>query len=175
MVTEMERAFLETSGSLAERLVSALEAGQAAGGDARGQQSAAVIVERTGAASESRDGLDRVCDLRVDDHQEPIAELRRLVGIHLIWDALRRAVAYHVPGRYADGAAILDDALRRYGDDAVLIYDLACFECLAGETEAALAHATRALELDPGLRGLIALDSDLAALADDPRFRALVG
>ena len=48
VVTEMERAFLETAGSLAERLVASLEAGQAAGGDSRGQQSAAIVVERVG-------------------------------------------------------------------------------------------------------------------------------
>jgi uncharacterized Ntn-hydrolase superfamily protein len=174
VVTEMERAFLETGGSLAERLVAALEAAQAAGGDSRGQQSAAVVVERVGAAAESRDGLDRVCDLRVDDHRQPIAELRRLLGIHLVWDALRRASAHHAPGSYQAGTAILGEALERHGEDAVLLYDLACFECLSGETEAALAHAARALELDPGLRGGIAGDSDFAALADDPRFRALV-
>jgi uncharacterized Ntn-hydrolase superfamily protein len=174
VVAEMERAFVETGGSLAERLVSALEAGQAAGGDSRGQQSAAVIVERVGAASEFRDGLDRVCDLRVDDHSQPIAELRRLFGIHQIWDALRRASAHHAPGRYAEGAVILGEALDRQGEDAVLLYDLACFECLSGETEPALAHATRAIELDPGLRSGIARDPDFAALADDPRFRALV-
>ena len=73
VVVEMERAFLETGGSLAERLVSALEAGQAAGGDSRGQQSAAIVVEREGAASESREGIDRVCELRVEDHPAPIA------------------------------------------------------------------------------------------------------
>ena len=122
VVTEMERAFLETDGSLAERLVSALEAGQAAGGDSRGQQSAAIVVEREGAAAESREGIDRVCELRVEDHPEPIAELRRLLGIHLVWDALRRATACHEPGRYAEGAAILAAALRRArrGRDAAL-------------------------------------------------------
>ncbi len=51
VVTEMERAFLETAGSLAERLVASLEAGQAAGGDSRGQQSAAIVVERVGGVS----------------------------------------------------------------------------------------------------------------------------
>ena len=53
VVTGMERAFLENEGSsLDERLVSALEAGQAAGGDVRGQQSSAIVVERVGAAAE---------------------------------------------------------------------------------------------------------------------------
>ena len=174
VVSEMERAFLEAAGSLAERLVSALEAGQAAGGDSRGQQSSAIVVEKVGAAAESRDGLDRVCELRVEDHPEPIAELRRLVGIHLVWDALRRASARHEPGRYAEGVAILTEALLRHGEDAVLLYDLACFECLAGATDPALAHARRALELDPGLRAGVALDPDFTALAGDPEFQALI-
>jgi uncharacterized Ntn-hydrolase superfamily protein len=174
VVGEMERAFLETGSSLAERLVSALEAGQAAGGDSRGQQSSAIVVEKVGAAAGSREGLDRVCELRVEDHPQPIAELRRLVGIHLIWEALRSASARHEPGRYAEGVSILDGALRRHGEDAVLLYDLACFECLAGDTAAALAHARRSLELDPGLRAGMARDPDFAALAGDPEFRALI-
>ena len=152
VVVEMERAFLETGGSLAERLVSALEAGQAAGGDSRGQQSAAIVVERVGAASESREGIDRVCELRVEDHPTPIAELRRLLGIHLVWDSLRRATKFHAPGRYAEGAAILRAALEAQGEDAVLLYDLACFESLGGRhrgrtrAHRALARARRRAE-----------------------------
>ncbi|NUR77904.1 MAG: DUF1028 domain-containing protein, partial [Thermoleophilia bacterium] len=61
VVDGMVRAYEETVGPLVHRLVAALEAGQAAGGDKRGQQSAAVIVERTGARSESREAIDRIC------------------------------------------------------------------------------------------------------------------
>jgi len=61
--------------------MAALEAGQAAGGDRRGQQAAALVVEQLGAAERTREGIDRVCDLRVDDHPEPIIELRRLVEL----------------------------------------------------------------------------------------------
>jgi uncharacterized Ntn-hydrolase superfamily protein len=78
VVQAMRDAFLETSTTLAERMLAALAAGQAAGGDRRGQQAAALIVERLGAAERSREGIDRICDLRVDDHPEPIAELHRL-------------------------------------------------------------------------------------------------
>jgi uncharacterized Ntn-hydrolase superfamily protein len=170
----MERSYLGTAGSLAERLVSALEAGQAAGGDVRGQQSAALVVERRGAAAESREGIDRVCDLRVDDHPRPIAELRRLLGIHLVWDALRRATVFHAPGRYAEGAALLAAALDRFGEDAALLYDLACFECLAGRTGEALAHLSRSVQLDPGMRDSARVDADLAPLAGDPGYLALV-
>ena len=65
---------------LAERLIECLAAGQAAGGDRRGQQSAALIVVERGAGY---GGLsDAVVDLRVDDHTEPVEELRRLYGLH---------------------------------------------------------------------------------------------
>jgi uncharacterized Ntn-hydrolase superfamily protein len=63
-----------------ERLVAALEAGQAAGGDARGQQSAALLVVRAGGGYGGRS--DRHIDLRVDDHPGPIAELGRLLALH---------------------------------------------------------------------------------------------
>ena len=174
VVAGMERAFLETGGSLAGRLVAALEAGQGAGGDARGQQSSALVVERTGAAARSREGIDRVCELRVEDHPEPIVELRRLLGIHQVWDALRRASFFHEPGRYGEGAAILREALDEHGDDPVLLYDLACFESLAGDTEEALEHVARSLELDPKLGPGAAVDSDFEALRQDPRFLAVV-
>ena len=175
VVTEMERVFVETSGaSLAERLVSALESAQAAGGDRRGQQSSAIVVERAGAAAESREGIDRICELRVDDHPEPIVELRRLLGIHLVWDALRRANLFHEPGKYAQGVELLREALGRHGEDPVLLYDLACFESLAGDTEEALAHVARSLELDPQLLPGAAADSDFEALRQDPRFQSAV-
>jgi uncharacterized Ntn-hydrolase superfamily protein len=82
VLAAMRSAFLDTLAPLPERMIAALEAGQAAGGDRRGQQAAAVVVEQLGAAERSREGIDRVCDLRVDDHTEPIVELRRLI---ILW------------------------------------------------------------------------------------------
>jgi uncharacterized Ntn-hydrolase superfamily protein len=73
----MAEAFETATGDLAGRMLAALDAGQAAGGDVRGQQSAALVVvtgEPTG-----RPWLDRTFDLRVDDHPAPLEELRRLV------------------------------------------------------------------------------------------------
>jgi uncharacterized Ntn-hydrolase superfamily protein len=161
VVAEMARSFEAGAGSpLAERLVAALEAGQAAGGDRRGQQSAALVVERAGARAESREGIDRVCDLRVEDHPEPIAELRRLVGIWTRWEAQRRAHAAHERGDDAAAAAQLEAALAD-GEDAGLLYNLACYESLAGDSDAAVTHVRRALELDPSLRELAAGDPDL--------------
>ena len=81
VLAAMRLAFLDTDAALPERMLAALEAGQAAGGDIRGQQAAALIVEQLGAAERSREGIDRFCDLRVDDQHEPIIELRRLLGL----------------------------------------------------------------------------------------------
>ncbi|HVU78625.1 MAG TPA: DUF1028 domain-containing protein [Gaiellaceae bacterium] len=166
VVDEMARAFEETAGALAERLVAALEAGQAAGGDRRGQQSAALVVERAGAAAESRERIDRVCDLRVEDHEQPIAELRRLVGIWKLWDAQRAAHGHYERGEYGRGADVLAAALAG-GDDAGVLYNLACYEALAGRRDDALGHLRRSLELDPSFRELAANDTDFDPIRAD--------
>jgi uncharacterized Ntn-hydrolase superfamily protein len=166
VVEEMARAFEETTGPLAHRLVAALEAGQAAGGDRRGQQSAAVVVERAGAGAESREGIDRICELRVEDHAEPIAELRRLHGIWKLWDAQRAAHGHYERGEYARGADVLAAALGD-GEDAGVLYNLACYESLAGRRDDALAHLRHSIELDASFRELAAGDSDFDPLRDD--------
>ena len=164
VVVAMERAFEETVGPLVERLVAALEAGQAEGGERRGQQSAAVIVERAGGRVESREGIDRICDLRVEDHPEPIAELRRLLGIWTLSDAQRRAHAAYERGDPAGAADILGAAETSGADDGGLLYNLACYEALAGRHEQAVAHVRSAFECDPSFRELAATDSDLDAI-----------
>ena len=80
VVKAMGSAFEETEGELADKLMAALFAGQAAGGDTRGQQSAALLVvqEHSGYGGFN----DRYIDLRVDDAEKPIEELQRLLEIH---------------------------------------------------------------------------------------------
>src|SRR6187401_1199336 len=80
-VDALAETFEATAGSpLAERLVDCLDAAQAAGGDSRGQQSAALlVVERDGGYASLSDTL---VDLRVDDHPEPLEELRRIYKLH---------------------------------------------------------------------------------------------
>jgi len=89
VIEQMAAAYRETSGTFAHRLLCALEAGQAAGGDSRGQQSAAILVVRHGGGYGG--GNDRYIDLRVDDHPQPIAELRRLVMLHRVYFDLDEA------------------------------------------------------------------------------------
>ena len=75
----MAKAYENTRGDLAERMLAALDAAEAVGGDIRGKQSAALVVVRAKATGKS--WVDRVFDLRVDDHEQPLAELRRLVSV----------------------------------------------------------------------------------------------
>ncbi|MBM7842521.1 DUF1028 domain-containing protein [Herpetosiphon giganteus] len=80
VVEAMATAFEQTHGELAERLLAALLAGDQAGGDQRGRQSAALYVARKCGAYGGV--LDRYIDLRVDDHHNPVPELGRLLGLH---------------------------------------------------------------------------------------------
>jgi len=81
VIEELARAFAATEGDLCDRLLAALLAGDAAGGDRRGKQSAALLVVRVGGGYEGRN--DRYIDLRVDDHSDAPAELARLFAV---WD-----------------------------------------------------------------------------------------
>ena len=104
-VDALAETFEAATGTLAQRLLESLAAGQAAGGDSRGQQSAALlVVERDGGYA----GLsDVLVDLRVDDHEQPIEELRRLHDLHGL-----------LFGKSADAELIdIDEELRRELDE----------------------------------------------------------
>ncbi len=78
VVAAMAKAFEESKGPLAWKLMNALEAGEKAGGDKRGKQSAAILVVREGGGP---NGLgDRMVDFRVDDHENPVQELARILA-----------------------------------------------------------------------------------------------
>ncbi len=82
-VLSIARTFEQTTGHLCDRLVAALAAGQAAGGDSRGQQSAVLLVVREGGGYSGFN--DRFIDLRVDDHPHPIAELYRILQLQKLY------------------------------------------------------------------------------------------
>ncbi|MDQ1402889.1 MAG: hypothetical protein QOG03_1205 [Actinomycetota bacterium] len=101
----MAEAFEAAAGDLVSRLLAALDAAESEGGDIRGRQSAALVVvsgEPTG-----QPWIDRRFDLRVDDHPDPLVELRRLVG-------LRRAYSHMDEGDEAMAAGDEAGALERY-------------------------------------------------------------
>ena len=83
VVDGLASTFEETQGHLADRLIAALRAGQAAGGDRRGKRSAALYIAKPGGGYGGFN--DRYVDLRVDDHPDPIEELARLLELHKLY------------------------------------------------------------------------------------------
>lgn len=113
----MAKAYAETKGDLADRMLAALEAAESAGGDIRGRQSAALIVVK--GESTGRPWADRLFDLRVDDHPEPLEELRRLV-------LLQRAYNHMNAG----------DLAVEHGDNEAALREYAAAEKIASESSA---------------------------------------
>ena len=151
----MARAYEAAKGDLAERMLAALDAAEAEGGDIRGRQSAA-LAGREGERRRGRPWADRVFDLRVEDHPEPLVELRRLVGVQRAYNHMNA------------------------GDDCVALKDWACAEreygaargaCSPDNAEMAFWHAVALASngrLEPA-RPLFA-----KAFAADARWRELV-
>jgi uncharacterized Ntn-hydrolase superfamily protein len=107
VVAEMARVFAETEGSdlpLAERLLRALEAAQAAGGDKRGKQSAALLIVET-------EDYAKI-DLRIDDHPDPVAELRRL---YTLYQSDFAEVLAGLPSKANPAGEIGKEFLRKHG------------------------------------------------------------
>jgi uncharacterized Ntn-hydrolase superfamily protein len=130
VVHELARAFTQAEGDLSDRLLAALVAGDAAGGDKRGRQSAALLVVREGGGYEGRN--DRYVDLRVDDHVDPIEELVRLFSV---WDDTMLVRNDPLLDATADLVADLQRRLAfvgRYTGDATGALDAATREALAG-------------------------------------------
>lgn len=163
----MAHAFENTKGDLADRMLAALDAGQAAGGDIRGRQSAAIIVvtgKPTGMAWK-----DRIFDLRVDDSPEPLVELRRLV-------TLQRAYNHMNAGDLAVEKKDNEGALREYGaaeklvpNSAEMIYWHAVALVNMGRVEESLPLFRRVFAMD---RNWITLTPRLpksGLLPDDPK------
>jgi uncharacterized Ntn-hydrolase superfamily protein len=84
----MARAYCECHGDFPDRLLAALEGGQAMGGDIRGQQSAAILI--VAAQPSERPWEDTLLELRVEDHPQPLTELRRLVNMHRAYELMNR-------------------------------------------------------------------------------------
>ena len=110
----MAKAFHETEGSLAERLIAALEAAQSEGGDIRGKQSAALIIVK--GKSTGKLWEDRVIDLRVEDHPEAVKEIKRLLRVY-------RAYEYMNAGDLAMEKNDVEGALKAYGSAEAMFPD----------------------------------------------------
>lgn len=163
----MARAFESAKGDLADRMLAALDAAQAAGGDIRGKQSAALIVvtgKPTGMAWK-----DRTFDLRVDDSPEPLVELRRLVK-------LQRAYNHMNAGDLAVEKKDNEGALREYSaaeklvpDNAEMIYWHAVALVNMGRVDESLPLFRKVFAMDKNWITLTPRLPKSGLLPDDPK------
>ncbi len=161
----MAAAFERATGPLAERMLFALEAAQAAGGDLRGKQSAALLVVRP--APSDSPWTDRIVDLRVDDHPDPLRELRRLLTLHRAYEHMNRGDAAAAAGR-------LDEALREYAsarekvpDSAEFVFWTAVALVRNGRTDEALPLFGSAFRMNPAWMLLVPRLASVGQLPGD--------
>jgi uncharacterized Ntn-hydrolase superfamily protein len=163
----MAQAFENAKGDLAERMLAALDAAQAVGGDIRGKQSAALVVVTGKPTGQS--WKDRTFDLRVDDSPEPLKELRRLV-------TLQRAYNHMNAGDLAVEKKDNEGALREYSaaeklvpDNAEMIYWHAVALVNMGRVDESLPLFRKVFAMDKNWATLTPRLPKAGLLPDDPK------
>jgi uncharacterized Ntn-hydrolase superfamily protein len=172
VVLAMENAFLNTNGTLAERLYAALLAGESKGGDSRGKQSAALLVVKEGAGYGGY--TDRAIDIRVDDHAEPFKELGRLLDIAQLNYTWNEAWTLFSNGEGTAALPFMEKAAKIDPDYPEVIYDLAVIRLSAGDQNGALEALKRAIDLNAKLKKQAQVDDDLSDLRNTDTFKELV-
>ena len=142
--------FRQSGESLTRRLLAALDAAEREGGDVRGRQSAAIlVVPANGEAWQS------VVSLRVEDHPEPLVELRRLVDLHDAYALASEADDCINEGRHDDAARLFERARALAPDNHELLFWAGLGAAHAGDLESGLQDVRAAIELQPGWRELL--------------------
>lgn len=162
----MYDAYTSTDGDLAARLMGALEAAQGEGGDIRGAQSAAMLV--VSGDSDSPPWGGRVIDLRVEDHPEPLVELRRLLTLARAYNHMNEGDEHMTRGEVAEAVAAYGRAEELAPGNHEMIFWHAVTLAGIGRVEEALPLFRRAFDLWPDWRTLVRRLPDAGLLPDDP-------
>jgi len=147
----MARAFQESPGPLARRLLATLEAGEDAGGDVRGRQSAALRV-----VPASGERWEAVADLRVEDDPEPLAELGRLLDLHDAYELADRGDELTGEGRYAEAGEAYRQAATLAPRNDELLFWAGLALAQSGDVEAGAEQVRRVIAVNEGWRELLA-------------------
>ncbi len=168
----MEKTFLESEGTLADRIYAALVAGDEKGGDARGKQSAALLVVKKNAGYGGY--TDRAIDIRVDDHPEPFKELGRLLDYAQMNYSWNEAWTLFTQKKHADALPLMERAANLAPENGEVLYDLAVIRLAAGKQGEALEALEKALLMNPKLKKQASEDGDLSGLKGNPKFEDLI-
>jgi uncharacterized Ntn-hydrolase superfamily protein len=172
VVEEMARAFEETAGELSERLMAALDAGQAAGGDIRGMQAAGIYVVRPIDGGRT---TDKWVDIRVDDAVDPFKELRRLLHVTLSSRRADRAEALREEGRIEEAIAEQEAATHMYPGRDSYLFTLAELYAEAGRDRAALNALRAAIRSSERWKGDARASTSFQRFRGTEEFEVLTG
>ncbi len=162
----MAAAYRNSTGDLAERLLAALDAAQAEGGDIRGKQSAAMLVVDGKTSEKPWSGI--LVDLRVDDHPEPLAELRRLLEIQRAYESMNHGDELLAAGDPQAAFEAYDRAARLAPHLIELPFWQAVTLADTGKTEEALVIFTKVFREDPNWALLLERLPAAGMLKNDP-------
>ena len=166
----MAAAYESTEGDLGERLMAALEAGESEGGDIRGKQSAALLVVNGNRALPPWGG--RVFDLRVEDHPEPLEELRRLLTINRAYNLMNEGDEHVANGDFESALASYGTAQSIVPDNHEMVFWTAVTLAGTGELEKSLPLFGKAFAMWPLWRELVPRLPASGLLPDDPALLA---
>lgn len=162
----MAEAFRSADGDLAERMLVALEAAEAEGGDIRGKQSVAMLV--VSGTSTGRPWVDRKVDLRVEDHPDPLGEMRRLLRLERAYDAMNRGDLALEHDDVEGALAAYAEAERLAPGNVEMRFWHAVSLANVGRIEAARAILVDIYAIDPAWRTLLPRLADVGLVAVDP-------
>ncbi len=158
----MVHAFEQASGELAERLLAALEAAEQEGGDLRGKQAAGLIVV-TGTPT-GIEKLDRLVDLRIDDHPDPVGELKRLLPYARAHQCVRSATDKATAGDFTGALAELDACVAAYPHESQFLFRRALVLLPLGRVEEAREMVRQAHAIHPGWSAILLRFADAGAI-----------
>lgn len=142
----MAEAYRNTKGELADRLLAALEAAEGEGGDIRGKQSAALIVVR--GESSGVWWKDRLYDLRVEDHSNPVKELQRLLKLNKAYNHMNAGDEYLTDNKVEEAMKAYTKAMEMYPDNAEMIFWPAVTLAASGNVEKSLPLFKKVFVMD---------------------------
>ena len=149
----MGEAYENTEGPLSHRLMAALEAGQSEGGDVRGMQSCALLV--VSGEPSGKPWADKIVDIRVDDHPDPLGELRRSLEVGRAYDFMVEGEALLAEGRFEEALAAHREAIVLAPDRPEVAFWTAVNHAAVGDVDAALPLFRRCFEDHDGWRELV--------------------
>lgn len=162
----MKQAYEEAEGDLADRMIAALEAAQTAGGDIRGQQSAAMLI--VSGEQQQKPWHGHLFDVRVDDHPCPVEELKRLVSLRKAWLLFDQSNEPALAQQFDEAVSLLRKAMELRSDITELKFRGTLILLLAGKEQEALTLLREVFAKEPIWAELVPRVASVGLLPNDP-------